>query len=915
MKMIKRMMAVILVLVVLAGLVGPAKLFAVSAYADFEIVETAENVDSGAVEEAVVPAVAAVEEPIVEVKEEVAEQPVEEVKAEVIEEVKEEVKADEIVEEIVEEKVDEIVEEIVEEKADEIVEEIVEEKADEIEEIVEEEVEETEEEAEEEEEIEEEAEEEEEEEPSPYGTEIASGIGNASGNVTWTEYNNGSETVLVFSVVNSGASAEERAITISMRGSAQSGRVNRIVLEEGITGIGWTYSYGAKQGAEIFQGFSCLTTVNACSTLRQIGWSAFRKCGSLSYFNFSSCGSLEMIGQQAFSPAASLSTADLRGCGSLSYIGPSAFCQDSRTGLKVYLPAHEIATIGSNAFKNAEAIEAARRISIDYRIEQDSKAGGTVCGSLPALAGTVQSGLTSDDSISLLGLSEDSYQVQRGSIESHFPFLTLLFKGWKTENGSILEPGATASLDSLDSNRDGVATLRSVWSSGWQSGSGSPSANFSIYTDASAAQKSIANGVLLNEQLARYSPKVGGSVMYASVDGRSVRPDSLPSPSHGSTGSPNVGRIYEMLGSSVRPEGKYMMISYIGSSLSSADAAVRTLAASGYSTSDSESGSVCWKLAYLPSDAEVLASLASMVSAGTTVMKDENGSVIKADALTPENYSVCWCQVKYQSGGNDGWNINGVIMTREKVEEPVIEEVIENEEPAVEEIVESEEPAAEEIVENEEPAAEEIVENEEPEAEEVIENKEPAAEEAVKAEAPAVRIEYVPVVTAPVNTVPAAAAANEPLAAVIEDSANTAPAASGSPAAPALISAPVKAETVEIADEVVPLADFVPETDGGRTWALLDLLCLLAILYILLPLFSLKAKLNRISEKLSRGTLVLIAESAIAVLGVLVFVATLSAGAKMVLVDSSTILMALLTASCWIIDRSLREKKDEAAEA
>ena len=560
--------------------------------------------------------------------------------------------------------------------------------------------------------------------------------------MTWDEYESeNGETTLVFHVENASASAADCAITISMKGTAQAGRVTAIVLEPGITGIGWTTVNSQKQAAEIFQDFSVLRSVSPCASLRQIGWSSFRRCNKLSGFPFAACPNLEMIAQQAFNPTASLRTADLSGCSRLSYIGPSAFNQGNKSSCTVILPAHEIAVIGSNAFQGVtvihteipeeDVIETVHEIRIDYRVVE-TKSAGSLHGSLPTVVGGNEDTVMSDESIQLRSLSADTYVTARASEQAHFPYFTYVFKGWLTERNEILAPGACVEAAALDADGNGTAVLSTVWSGSWQSGSGTPSANFSIWTNAASLQACLENGTLIGENVSSYSPKVGAAIMLAlDAQGRTITPDQLVSPSHGNNGTPNVGTIYNSgYHFADNNQGKYLMVSYLGSSITSADSAVRTLAVSGLRTTDSESGDVTWKLSNLPSDAEVLNKLASYVRSGMTVLRDENGRAIEADELTTENYSILWCQVKYQSGSADGWNINGVLCAKaQPAEEPAAES--EEEIPAAEE----ETPAAEEETaeaEEETPAAEEETaeaEEETPAAEEEI----PAAEEEIPA--------------------------------------------------------------------------------------------------------------------------------------------------------------------------------------
>ena len=794
-----------------------------------------------------------------------------------------------------------------------------------------------------------------EEEDTRYGKKIASGLGNASGNVTWDEYESeNGETTLVFHVENASASAADCAITISMKGTAQAGRVTAIVLEPGITGIGWTTVNSQKQAAEIFQDFSVLRSVSPCASLRQIGWSSFRRCNKLSGFPFAACPNLEMIAQQAFNPTASLRTADLSGCSRLSYIGPSAFNQGNKSSCTVILPAHEIAVIGSNAFQGVtvihteipeeDVIETVHEIRIDYRVVE-TKSAGSLHGSLPTVVGGNEDTVMSDESIQLRSLSADTYVTARASEQAHFPYFTYVFKGWLTERNEILAPGACVEAAALDADGNGTAVLSTVWSGSWQSGSGTPSANFSIWTNAASLQACLENGTLIGENVSSYSPKVGAAIMLAlDAQGRTITPDQLVSPSHGNNGTPNVGTIYNSgYHFADNNQGKYLMVSYLGSSITSADSAVRTLAVSGLRTTDSESGDVTWKLSNLPSDAEVLNKLASYVRSGMTVLRDENGRAIEADELTTENYSILWCQVKYQSGSADGWNINGVLCAKaQPAEEPAAES--EEEIPAAEE----ETPAAEEETaeaEEETPAAEEETaeaEEETPAAEEEAaeDEEESAVEEASSAKSGGDR----KVKPARPAADPAPEANTAPYEIILNDAV---PAAAPvipeeQPAAVNALSlknrqnktlAPSRAIvlTEELHDSKVPMAEFSRNTQADNGWALIDLICMLLGLYILLPLLGIKAKFERASE-LSRNTfddldardrsflfrfrLGIAAEIMTVIISLAVIVLTQDFSAGMVLTDSVTPLMAVLCAACGAIEYIIRrERSEEAAEA
>ncbi len=137
--------------------------------------------------------------------------------------------------------------------------------------------------------------------------------------------------------------------------------VEKIVLMEGVTGIGWDENRPNSKG--VFQGFTALTEVEASSTLVNIGWSAFRKCTNLKVFDFASCTNLETIRQQAFSTTA-LEEADMSECENLETIGRGAFEYDS--SLKSVTIPTAVKAIDDTAFNNCTGIETVVYNAADY---------------------------------------------------------------------------------------------------------------------------------------------------------------------------------------------------------------------------------------------------------------------------------------------------------------------------------------------------------------------------------------------------------------------------------------------------------------------------------------------------------------------------------------------------------------------
>lgn len=555
-------------------------------------------------------------------------------------------------------------------------------------------------------------------------------------------------------------------------------------------------------------------------------------------------------------------------------------------------------------------------LSIVYNVTE-TKSSGSLVGELPSVVGGEEQQAGGDETVTLRDLEASSYQTFTGNEKDRFPYLTYAFKGWMTESGEILTAGSDIAAENLDADGDGVAVLSSAWSGSWGSGSGTPFAKFSIWTNAMTANDYFESNTLLGENASSYSPAVAGSIMVALDDeGNTVTPDELASPSHGNTGKPNVGDIYNNpeLNFKDKNQGKYLMVSYMQTSVAEANEEIRALAETGIHTTDSESGDVTWKLDNLPTDEEVLDRLSSFVSRGMTVLRDESGDRIHAEALTTDNYEVLWCQVKYQSGKNDGWNINGVLSTKIKELQEAVAEILENGEPETspEETVET---AVQETAENE-IAGQETVETEAAEAE----TEEPDAIGHETAEVPAAEPEVsgtdaseaAPAAqAAPVTARPAATAAAVPAVAV---SAGQETAVMNSEAenvhtvslAAAHVEEPSAPAAVEIAEEAVPAAAFAPATVKSGRWAVLDLLLLVLALYAFLPLFSLRSKAEQIRKMGTEGRFILAVEAVMVTVGLISLLATQNLGAPMIFADTLSIPMAALACAVCLIEKGIR---------
>ena len=84
------------------------------------------------------------------------------------------------------------------------------------------------------------------EDDSNYGTELDWGYANADKGVKWTQYEDGDVITLVLELTGNGSSDKEKAITRLLDKNANSfvrdtlaKNTTKIVIKEGVTGIGW----------------------------------------------------------------------------------------------------------------------------------------------------------------------------------------------------------------------------------------------------------------------------------------------------------------------------------------------------------------------------------------------------------------------------------------------------------------------------------------------------------------------------------------------------------------------------------------------------------------------------------------------------------------------------------------------------
>ena len=163
--------------------------------------------------------------------------------------------------------------------------------------------------------------------------------------------------------------SSDNKLQFTNEGTALKNKVEKIVIRDGITGIGWKAKWDNnsyvppydgeyavdKLNTGVFQDFNKLTSVETCSSIKRIGWSAFRRCSSLNTFDFGSMVNLEEIMNQAFSPCDELTEIDLSKCTKLTTIRQNAF-HESKKISGVILP-DGLKTVGKTAFKGCNSLE------------------------------------------------------------------------------------------------------------------------------------------------------------------------------------------------------------------------------------------------------------------------------------------------------------------------------------------------------------------------------------------------------------------------------------------------------------------------------------------------------------------------------------------------------------------------------
>ncbi|MCR5343358.1 MAG: hypothetical protein K6E70_08355 [Butyrivibrio sp.] len=261
---------------------------------------------------------------------------------------------------------------------------------------------------------------------------------------------------------------------------------------------------------------------------------------------------------------------------------------------------------------------------------------------------------------------------------------TYEFKYWKAENGSILKPGDVINLADYK-NKENEVVLTAEFVNTFQNGTPAY-VNFSIIRVADTPDNTYTDSdelVGISESLDDYAVNVGGTIMNGLDDsGNIIYPDEFKSPTN--------------------PKVKYWMIApYSDRDQSSEKEVLRTdnavrykLYGDGYTddgytenkfhqritglptdvkgpnnygpvTSDYRNTEIRkWSIPYIPSDEKALKILRD--NNAQLRYRNTDTSTIPVEELTPENYTLRWYFVKYQSGDGLGFHIDGKLTRKTK---------------------------------------------------------------------------------------------------------------------------------------------------------------------------------------------------------------------------------------------------------
>lgn len=294
-----------------------------------------------------------------------------------------------------------------------------------------------------------------------------------------------------------------------------------------------------------------------------------------------------------------------------------------------------------------------RPIVVHYNVVPDPNMPGTRLDPMPGVAGgdtDEVNGVWAED-YTVKPLESNTYTTRKGSAQQDT--YTAEFVGWQTESGTVIQPGDEIDLldpelaSVLDPDGNKVVNLTTLWSFSWQdddehTSHSYPTVNFYIWRDVSSADSTIDHDGTLPESSANYTPSIASTMMHA-VDeyGNIIPANQIPQPQ--------------------TVNNRHIIVTYVGSTIVQADTKIREM--EERYCEDPDNGTR-WQFAHLPTDDEVFAALREMVSNGQTVLTDEDHTPIPAEDLTPENFIVRWCYVKYQSGRNDFWHVDGKLTRR-----------------------------------------------------------------------------------------------------------------------------------------------------------------------------------------------------------------------------------------------------------
>ncbi|WP_022761127.1 prealbumin-like fold domain-containing protein [Butyrivibrio sp. AD3002] len=278
------------------------------------------------------------------------------------------------------------------------------------------------------------------------------------------------------------------------------------------------------------------------------------------------------------------------------------------------------------------------------------------------------------------------HMYQRLKTAGNDNYRTYEFKYWQADNGDIIKPGDTISLEKY-MNDEGVVTLTAQWVYEFQNGT-MANVSFSIIRIADVPDNTYTDAdelVAISEELSQYAVHVGGTIMHGvNPDGSIQYPDEFKSPTN-----PNVkywmiapysdrnlsterevlktdnAIRYELYGDGYTDDG-YMENKFhqLAPRLSSDVRGTNNYDPNPTTLRNNEIHK--WSVPYLPSDEKALSILRNKQQKVYLSKADADAdNYIPFDELTPDNYTLRWYFVKYQSSDEIGFHIDGKLTKKE----------------------------------------------------------------------------------------------------------------------------------------------------------------------------------------------------------------------------------------------------------